>query len=463
LTAIAQSRLPTRAATDGSPGASALRSERSIALIRIAIIGVVMWIYLGSLGIQRQLGPEAIVVLAFAGLYGVASLLVLVGDQLPSMRARFVTVFVDILLITLWVQTTGGPRSEFWTLYLIVVVSAALRFRLLETLAVALGLTILHLSLTIGQGGLERYQVVYRPSLLIATGFAVGVLAHQRAVHRKERRALEALVETRGKELGQERAEVERLRRVDLKRSEFVAIAAHEFRTPLAAIIGVLSTLKAHGPVLEQAVRLELIDGAQAQAERLTRLVEDLLTASRIEDGVVRLHPERVNPRVLVAEAEQASGTMGRVSVELNRVDPLVCDEDAIVRVLTNLLDNARKYSPDDAPIVLSVSQDDEEVRFSVRDAGPGIPPDEREAVFERFRRLGDGLKPGAGLGLYISRGLVEAHGGEVTVGDAPEGGAEFAFTLPRPRDDEDADAATVADPEDGDVTEVTAAATGAR
>jgi signal transduction histidine kinase len=457
LTAIAQARLPARVAMDRGFGISAIRSERSIALIRIGIIGVVMWIYLSSLGIRRQFGPAAILILAFAGLYGLVSLLMLVGDQMPSMRARFVTVVVDILLITLWVQATGGPRSEFWTLYLIVVVSAALRFRLLETLAVALGLTILHLSLAVGQGGLERYQVIYRPALLIATGFAVGVLAHQRAVHRRERRALEALVETRGKELGQERAEVERLRRVDLKRSEFVAIAAHEFRTPLAAVIGVLSTLKTHGTVLEDGVREELIEGAQAQAERLGRLVEDLLTASRIEDGVVRLHPERVDARELVAEAEQASGTTGRVSVELHRVEPFVCDEDAIVRVLTNLLDNAKKYAPATSPIVVSVSQDEDEIHFSVRDAGPGIRPEDREAVFERFRRLGDGVKPGAGLGLYITRGLVEAHGGSVTVGDAPEGGAAFAFTLPRGVIETDDDA------DDAAVTEVTAAAIAAR
>jgi signal transduction histidine kinase len=457
LTAIAQSRIPARAAMRGELGVSAIRSERSIALIRIAIIGVVMWIYLSSLGIRRQLGPAAIVILALAGLYGVVSLLVLVGDQLPSIRARYVTVIVDILLITLWVQATGGPQSEFWTLYLIVVVSAALRFRLVETLAVALGLTILHLSLSVGQGGLERYQMIYRPALLIATGFAVGVLAHQRAIHRRERYALEALVETRGKELGQERAEVERLRRVDLKRSEFVAIAAHEFRTPLAAVIGVLSTLKTHGHVLDDSIRDELIDGAQAQAERLARLVEDLLTASRIEDGVVRLHQERVDPPALVAAAEQASGTTARVSVEMQRVDPFVCDEDAIVRVLTNLLDNAKKYSPENGPIVLSVSQEDDEIRFAVRDSGPGIRREDREAVFERFRRLGDGVKPGAGLGLYISRGLVEAHGGRVSVGDAPEGGAEFAFTLPRQMDAVDDDVDEPA------VTEITAAASGAR
>jgi signal transduction histidine kinase len=433
VTAIAQRTLPLGAAVYGGAGASALRSERSIALIRIAIVGVVMWIYLSSLGIRRSLGPSAIVILALAGLYGVVSLIALVTGELPSMRARLVTLIVDILLITLWVQATGGPKSEFWTLYLIVVVSAALRFRLLETLGVALGVTILHLSVTFAQdGGLARDQLIYRPTLMIATGFAVGVLAYQRAVHRRERIALEALVNSRAAELGEERAEVERLRRVDLKRSEFVAVAAHEFRTPLAAVLGVLSTLKAHGNDLGDDVKNELIEGAQAQAERLARLVDDLLTASRIEDGVLRLHPERVKPRTLVADAERASGTVGRVQTELHRVDPVVCDADAIVRVLTNLLDNAKKYSPDDAPIVIAVTQNDAVVRFAVRDGGPGVKTEDRDTVFERFRRLGSNGKPGAGLGLYITRGLVEAHGGTVTVGDAPEGGAEFAFTLPR-------------------------------
>ncbi|MGZ8606835.1 MAG: sensor histidine kinase [Actinomycetota bacterium] len=459
MTAIAQPAFPTSTAVGSAISRSALKSERSIALIRIAIIGVVMWIYLSSLGIRRSLGPAAIIILALAGLYGIVSLLILLGDQLPSWQTRFVTLVVDILLITLWVQATGGPRSEFWTLYLIVVISAALRFRLVETLGVAVGLTILHLSLAIAEGGLAQYQIIYRPALFIATGFAVGVLAHQRAVHRRERRVLEVLVETRGNELGEERAEVARLRRVDVKRSEFVAIAAHEFRTPLAAVIGVLSTLKTHGTVLEQSVKEELIDGAQAQAERLARLVNDLLTASRIEDGVLRLHPERVAAKALVEDAERASGTTGRVHVQLHRVDPLTCDSDAIVRVLTNLLDNARKYSPEDSPIEIVVSQEPNVVRFAVCDSGPGIPPEDRESVFERFRRLGESVKPGAGLGLYITRGIVEAHGGEVTVGEAPGGGAEFAFTLPR------AAAAEGEEPDDEEplVTHVTAVGTGAR
>jgi signal transduction histidine kinase len=454
MTTIAQPVRPARLAVSGEIGASALRSERSIALIRIAVVGAVMWIYVGSIGIQRSLGPAAIVILAMAGLYGVVSLLVLVAGQVPSWRARIVTLVLDILLITLWVQATGGGGSEFWTLYLLVVVSAALRFRLVETLGISFGLTILHLSLTLADEGLTGADLVYRPMLMIATGFAVGLLAHQRAIHRRERAVLEAVAETRARELGYERAEVERLKRLDVKRSEFVAIAAHEFRTPLAAVIGVLSTLKTHGTVLEESVRHELIDGARAQAERLTRLVEDLLTASRIEDGVLRLHLDLVKPKALVSQAAQASATSDRIDLEMRRVDPLVCDADAVVRVLTNLLDNAAKYSPEGERIRVFVSQDAHVVRFAVRDSGPGIPPEARDAVFERFRRLGDGAKPGAGLGLYISRGLVEAHGGAMSVGSSPEGGAEFAFEIPRGIE------AALLEAEESFVTQVTAAST---
>lgn len=454
---IASRTVPLRAARLDGQEASALRTERSIALIRIALVAIVTGIYVSSLGIRRTLGPGALTVLVLAAGYALACVLPFAVRELPSARMRGLTLLVDVGLITVWVHATGGPGSEFWTLYLIVVVAAALRFGLLETIGMAVSLAVLHVAAMYAWDGLSRSQLIYRPMLMLVTAFAVGVLAHQRTVHRRERMELAALAEERTAELGHERAEVERLRRVDLARSEFVAVAAHEFRTPLTAILGVLSTLRVHGSALETAVREELLEGATAQTERLGRLVEDLLTVARIEDGVLRLNLEPVDARTLLLEAEQASATTGRVQVELHRVDQVVCDADAIIRVLTNLLDNARKYAPEGSRIMASVSQRDGSVRFAVRDAGPGIPPEEREAVFERFRRAGNAAKPGSGLGLYICRGLVEAHGGTITIGDAPEGGAELAFTLPLE--------ARVAEmePELAGVTEITATAGGAR
>jgi two-component system sensor histidine kinase KdpD len=282
-------------------------------------------------------------------------------------------------------------------------------------------------------GGLSGAQMLHRTSVMLLTGFAAGVLSRQRQVQRRERQTLQVLVDERSVELGQERAEVERLRRVDVAKSEFVAVAAHEFRTPLAAVIGVLSTLKEHGDILTPEERDELLVGASAQAARLARLVDDQLTVSRIEDGVLRLQIETVDPRHLLAEAAQSSEMTGRLVIQLGRVDRVRCDQDAIIRVLTNLLDNARKYSPADSKVHITVGREGDLVRFRVRDEGPGIPEAERDQVFERFHRLdGGAAKPGTGLGLYICRALVEAHGGRIGVEAASEGGTIFSFTLPR-------------------------------
>ena len=104
-----------------------------------------------------------------------------------------------------------------------------------------------------------------------------------------------------------------------------------------------------------------------------------------------------------------------------------------MIRVLTNLIDNARKYSPPDGPIFVTVTEGPSTISVSVRDEGPGIPKERRAEVFDRFKRLGEKpQKPGAGLGLYITRSLVEAHGGTIRVDEAPGGGADFTFTIPQ-------------------------------
>lgn len=429
---IASRSLPVHAPREGRPGGSGLRTERSIALIRAAVLAVVGAVYLSGIGSWDSPGAPAVAILALSGLYAAVCLFVSASHAHVSTRVRVASLLIDVGLVTLWVEATGGGESQFWTLYLIVVLSVALRFGLLETLAVAAGVAVLHTVALALTADVQPFDLVYRPALLIVTGFAVGMLAHQRAVARRQRESLEQLAESAAGELGRERAAAARLREADLERSEFVAVAAHEFRSPLSAIIGVLSTLRTHVD-LEPAVRDELIDGASAQARRLARLVEDLLTISRLGEGAVVLSLEPAEGRDLVAEAARASGTAGRVRLELTSADrPVACDVDAVIRILTNLLDNAAKYSPAGTRIVVSVSRDDSFVRFAVRDSGRGVPPADRDAIFERFRRVDGSGKPGAGLGLYISRGLARAHGGELTVDDAPEGGARFTLSLPR-------------------------------
>jgi len=409
---------------------SVLRTKRTIALLRICVLAVVTVLSLSSAGIQTVAGPAAPVLVFDAFVYALTCLVLSTRGGEASPWGRAVTFAIDVALITAWIVVTGGGRSEFWTLYLIVIAAVALRFGIVETIGAAVGLAVLLLAQLVEQGALWTSKL-YRPTMLLVAGFAIGMLSLQRADQRQKRFEMEAIAESRARQLGRERAEVERLRKVDLARTEFVGVAAHELRTPLAAILGVLTTLKEHGAVLEDRVRVDLIDGAEAQAERLTRLVEDLLTVSRIQDGVLRLSMEHVDLRELITDAGRASGAAERLRLEPDAPASVVCDADAIVRVLTNLFDNARKYSPAGTPIGVRVAGDDRRVTVDVRNAGSGIAPEDREAIFERFRRADGSGAPGAGLGLYISRGLVRAHGGELEVGDVPEGGAAFTFWLP--------------------------------
>ena len=301
------SRLAARTTEPGF-AASALRTERTIALIRITVLAIVIAVYLSSLGIGRALGPTAVVVLELACVYAFVCLLISASEEGTSLRLRLATLLIDVGLITLWITATGGPESEFWSLYLIAVASVGLRFGFAETIGVAFGLAILHEAFLLGARRVEWPPLVYRPMIIVLAGFAVGVLSYHLAAQRRARRASDEIAESRTLELGLEREEVARLRRVDLARTELMAVAAHELRTPLAAILGVLGTLRDHGAALDDQVRTELIDGAEGQAERLSRLVEDLLTMSRIEDGVLRLSMVESDARDLVADAASAAG-----------------------------------------------------------------------------------------------------------------------------------------------------------
>jgi signal transduction histidine kinase len=427
-------RIAAEVPVEGASAADEYRTERTIALVRVAVVAVVAVVYLNSIGLERRLGSLAISILALAAIYTVWTLLARPYESQVGRRFRTASLLADVALISLWTRATGGPTSEFWTLYLIAVIAVALRFDLLETMGAALGIALVYVMSMSVVGGLPTTSLIARPSLMVITGFAVGMLAQQRHVQNDERRALEHIVEERSRALAEEQAAVARLTEMDVAKTEFVAVASHEFRTPLSGIIGVLSTLRTHGDTLEPEIRRELLEGAEQQASRLARLVEDLLTVSRIEGGSVSLEIQAVHPQRLAFEAAQASGTNEVLRVELNGVERVWCDVDRMVRVVTNLLDNARKYSPSGAPILLEFDDDGEVVTIRVSDRGPGIAAGDRERAFERFARLVAGSgQSGTGLGLYITKTLVEAHGGSISVREADGGGAVFEVRLPIP------------------------------
>ena len=233
------------------------------------------------------------------------------------------------------------------------------------------------------------------------------------------------------RDLTQERA-LERMR------SDFVSTVSHELRTPLAAIYGSAMTLRR--PDLAGPGRGdELLDVIANESERLARTINDVLWASRLDSGQLQVSIESCDPARLVEGVVSAARTHlpANLALEIDVPDGLprvAADPDKVRQVLTNLVENAVKYSPDGGAIQVGVDAGERHVRFAVRDEGLGIPAAERERIFEKFYRLDPNLTRGVGgtgLGLYICRELVARMGGRITVDSSEGGGSTFTVELP--------------------------------
>ena len=232
--------------------------------------------------------------------------------------------------------------------------------------------------------------------------------------------------------------DVSRARRAADFRGDLVAAAAHELRTPLTSLhMAVHLCLElVPGPLNER--QLDLLDTARQDCERLEGLVDELLNLARLEAGAVRLDVEDRRASELVSEAagriaDRAQHADVQVNLVTSETTPRVrVDAERVQRVFDNLLENAIRHGGDDNAIELGLDEVDDEVRFWVRDHGPGIPEELREQVFEKFVRVPGTPKRGSGLGLSIVRDVVQAHGGRCGVEPAEGGGARFWFTLPK-------------------------------
>ncbi len=229
------------------------------------------------------------------------------------------------------------------------------------------------------------------------------------------------------------------IRELERAREEFISVIAHDLRSPLTVITGFAGLLQRlqpgqHGQPQEQKAVLSILTSAR----RLEKMVADLLDASRIEASRLVLAKEAVELPRLVQEVVERSveTTKGHpVRVEIRgEVPPLEADPARLEQVLVNLLSNAAKYSFPETEILVEVEPRPEEVMASITNRGQGIAPEEQEAIFTRFRRTRTAAKgkvPGLGLGLYITKGLVEAHGGRIWVESEMGKSTTFRFTLP--------------------------------
>ena len=254
-------------------------------------------------------------------------------------------------------------------------------------------------------------------------------LAEQNQVLAEQARRLEELLE-------KEHQNVAELRELNRMKGEFVAVVSHELRTPVTALIGYAKTLRQPEFSDDATIRDEFLERMERQGDRLLRLVENLLTASNLENNRLAVSIGRVLFEDLCREVVEGLSTEAeRVRVEVpNDLPVLFTDRQLLSRVVSNLIDNALKYSPTGSPCELGAARDGDGVRFWVRDHGIGIPNDQVARIFDRFYQVDSSTTRtfrGAGLGLSLVRDLLEHLGGRISVESEKDEGSTFSVWLP--------------------------------
>jgi len=257
-------------------------------------------------------------------------------------------------------------------------------------------------------------------AVMLATALTISTLTHRARAREAEARAAWRVAET------------------ESLRNTLLSGVSHDLRTPLAAITGSVSALIEMGDRAPAQTRAEMLDTIDSEADRMERLIANLLDMTRLESGglVVRREWQHLADVIGAALRHADRRLAGRaVSVSVPADLPLVeVDDVAIEQVMVNLIDNAVEYTPAGTPIEIRAAAEDGRVVVDVADRGPGVPLGMEDRVFEKFFRANASTagRRGIGLGLAVCRGIVAAHGGTIAVANRHEGGARFRFTLPR-------------------------------
>jgi signal transduction histidine kinase len=223
-------------------------------------------------------------------------------------------------------------------------------------------------------------------------------------------------------------------------KSEFISLVSHELKNPLTSIKGYADLLLSGLAGKLSGQQTEFVETIHTNVKRMNRLILDLTDVSRIDTGQLSVKPERMPIGAVISETIttiQAVADKKNIKIHLEMLphSPIVYgDQERLVQVMTNLMSNACKYSPENSNVYISLTNGGNQVRLAVKDEGFGISPEDRDKMFTRFFRSEDPnirQAPGTGLGLSISRAIVERHGGELGFESELGAGTEFWFTVP--------------------------------
>ena len=236
-----------------------------------------------------------------------------------------------------------------------------------------------------------------------------------------------------------ERELMHQLREADRTKSEFVSMLAHELRGPMTTVMGFGYTLRDQAENLSEGKKKEIISIVVRETERLSRMVTDLLDVARMDSGTLSYELEPMELDELITSLIEIHSSLRAshfVEIDVEEGLPkVVADRDRLSQVLLNLMTNATRYSPEETSIRVSARrhESENEVLVTVADEGIGIPPRDKDRIFEKFSMLPKPgwIKKGTGLGLFITKSIVDAHGGRIWVDSELGSGSKFHFTLP--------------------------------
>jgi len=233
--------------------------------------------------------------------------------------------------------------------------------------------------------------------------------------------------------------DITHFREAERLKSTFISVISHELKTPVALIKGYADTLSREDAEWDIDTIRNGLHVIVDEADRLTELIENLLSASKLQAEGMHLNLDDVDVAKMVAQAIerfQTQTTKHTFRAEFDTPFPIISGDTTRLRqVIDNLIGNAIKYSPKGGEIVIRGGYDDQQIEVAVSDQGSGIPGEQLERIFERFYRAHNTLTnnaPGTGLGLYLAHAVITAHGGRIWASNNTDGGATLTFTLPR-------------------------------